>query len=198
MRPELARLYRETRALHAGITRALMGVEEAIKTASDEADMADIAYALREIADFADHIRKQCNVQQKLAEKMACVLTVCITQSAEPIRTEYCTATPDVRPIVSVPRRSTHPKEFEALMNYLGVPKRLWEGGDHAVVKPHFPGLVDLLAKEQQDGKPLPPGIDPNKVYQDYKLNIRKRKAPDGGELAPELPAASALEETPF
>lgn len=187
MRASLGRAYREIRELHARLTVDLTALERSLKDETDEKEHADTAYALREIAEFADAIRKQSEFVKVLSERMACMLTIAIHQTAEPIRTEFCTASPKVRTVVTVPSRRKSPEQFASLMTFLGVPRHLWEGGEHAVVETHWPGLIEYLGKLQAEGKPLPPGIDPNKTIAQYSLMIRGKKSPNGelGRAAP-------------
>lgn len=188
MTPKIVELYSKTRALHQEFVTADAEVRRLLNTNCEKIDQADAAYALRQTAEFADEIRKKCEELQKLAEKLTCVLAVA-EHDPGPVRTAHCTASLDIKTIVTIPRQSTHPKEFAALMEFLGVKRHLWDvpqpepnddGEDvtkrHAVVKPHWPGLVDHLNELQAQGLPLPPGIDPNKTYPEYRLTIRKKK----------------------
>jgi hypothetical protein len=58
-------------------------------------------------------------------------------------------------------------------MEHLGIPEHMAAGD---VVRPHWPGLKEYLTKLAQQGLPLPPGIDPQKTYSEYTLEVRKKK----------------------
>jgi len=196
MNQTVRELYIDVRDFHHKLLRVLPEIEQEIKSGSDEKEMADLAYAMREIARLCDDARKRCEQKKRLAEQLACALTIAVTQSAEPIRTEFCRASPKMRSIVSVPRRSKEPEKYAELMKYLGVPEHLWQGGEHAVVNTHWPGLMDLLAAKQERGEPLPPGIDPNKTYPEYTLVIHGYQSPAGGAV--EDDDGVLTEEVPF
>jgi hypothetical protein len=189
-------LYRLARELHGEVIRECAAQNARTKSDPRPTELADAAYALREIETFLEEARKKIKSEKEFAEHMACAVTTQVYQTAEAIRTEYCTAKPDVKMVVTVPSRSKDPEKYAAMMEYLEVPRVLWDSGEeHAVVKAHWPGLVAHLDKLQAQGKPLPPGIDPNKTYPNYKLIIRGKKRPDG--IADE-PVQPELQETPF
>lgn len=175
---------------------AQVEVDALIHSSADEKEQADTAYALRQIEDLADEIRKNCKKQGELAQRMACMI-VGTAGGSTIIRTDHVSATCDIRPIVSIPRRSTHPEEFAELMRYLKVPDELWKPGDHAAMQPHWPGLVDLLSRRQAAGLPLPPGIDPNKTWPKYALILRGKKPPSVDTIVPSTQRV-INEGTPF
>jgi hypothetical protein len=47
---------------------------------------------------------------------------------------------------------------------------------DSEAVRPHWPGMVSYLTGLMRQGRPLPPGIDPEKTYPRYKLRLRALK----------------------
>lgn len=150
------------------------------KTERDIRQLADTAYAMREAYALLDRLRKDVKAIQDLAEKMACLLyTADATHSAnDSIRTGYCTATPDVGLMASLPKKNKDPEGFAAMMQYMGIPDVLWNtpSEDDEAVRPHWPGMVSYLTKLMGEGRPLPPGLNPERTYPVYKLKIRKVK----------------------
>lgn len=176
MRPELKDLYKQIRAVHQRFVQIDAWLEEEIKCATDKYDMTDVAFASREISELCKEIVKLANQKQRFAERMACLIAIA-EANPNAYQTDYVTASPDIKTIVSIPKKSTHPEGFGKLMQYLGVPDELYSGeGDKEVVRPHWPGLVDRIARDLAEGKPMPPGTDPNKTYAEYKLKMRERK----------------------
>jgi len=186
MNPLLVKLFREARAMHESLVTADAELRRLINQTPCRETQADTAYALRETSKFADDVRKRCDELSALAQRLACVLSVA-EQNTSTIRTERCSATLDIKSIATIPKQSTHPEQFAQLMEYLGVARHLWEVPNeaeveeesermHAIVKPHFPGLVQHLNRMMAEGKPLPPGLDLDKTYNDYRLIIRKKK----------------------
>jgi hypothetical protein len=176
MKAKLVDLYKRARDLHEEFVRADADLRKMVMTCASVEEHADTSYALRETADFVEDVRKRCEAIKKLAEQIACVLYTQMGMK-DTIRTDYCSATPDIRTIVTIPRKSSDPENFGKLMTFLGVPPELWNAPEEStVVKPHWPGLMAHLHRMQIEGKPLPPGVDPNKTYPEYKLIVRKRK----------------------
>lgn len=179
MRPQLQSLYLLARELHQASVEAEVATQTFLSQCGDKHDAADAAYALREVHDLCDDVKRRCHRLNAAAQRLGASLQLA-DGSPEAIRTDHCTATPKMRTIVSMPKRSTHPKEFGALMSHMGVPRQLWEARDgdenKEAVRPHWPGMIDLIADLLAEGKPMPPGIDPNKTYAEYTLVIRGKK----------------------
>jgi hypothetical protein len=176
MNPVLVQLYKEARSLHESFVKVDAALRKELTTNPNVEDHADAVYALRELAKLADEVRKKANSISEISQKLACVIQVA-TKNTDTIRTDHCIGTTDVKPIVTLPKQSTQPEQFAALMNWLGIPAAMWDrGDDHSVVKPHWPGMMNYLAEQMAAGRSLPPGVDPNKVYDEYKLTVRSKK----------------------
>jgi len=138
-------------------------------------DLVDLAYVYRSIAAIADDTRKECTALMELAERMACMRWVTEhtndPEAAKAIHGELAVGVPDLKMMASLPKPSTKPAEYKALMMWLGVPADM-----HMLVRPHWPALTDLLTQLAAEGKPLPPGVDANKTYPVYRLLLREKK----------------------
>jgi hypothetical protein len=177
MKQSAVEMYKAMREAHDLAVRSIAALEREVQEhENDAAKVADIAYALREVTELADDIRKRAAALGTIAQSVACMIRIAVDVSATSITTPYCTATLDVRQIVAIPKRSTDPEKFALLMDHFKVPRELWESGEHAAMQPHWPGLIDLIARHTSEGKPLPPGIDANKTFPKYSLRIRGRK----------------------
>jgi len=173
MLKNLIQLYRTTRELHASI----VSQSEAINNEATKADLnelADTALAMRSIAEFADEIRKRANSIKELAEKAACMVAVSM-RHVGPIETEYCKATPEVKPIATLPDKRRNPEEYAALMQYYGIPELAY-AGDNPLMQVYWPGVMERLNADLAAGKPTPPGIDPSKTTNKFTLSIRRKK----------------------
>ena len=182
MRQHASDYVRKVRALLTDLVKLNGEISESVKTCTDLKELADYAHAMHEAAQMLEGMEKKARQQRALAEQLACVIWVTQCPDGEPhnIKTEYVTATPRVTMIASVPKRSTQPEEFAKLMDYMGIPRHLWEGeGDAEVVRCHWPGLVTWLSRLAEEGKPLPEGIDISKTYPQYALTLRRRKSAD-------------------
>lgn len=178
MQKDFQDMFREARDAYNKLTTYCAQLGPVIQNTADAGELADMAYALRETEKLLEETRRRVTAVQSLAEKMACLVTISI-MDGECIRTNYCTAIPRARTNVSIPSRRKDFAGWSALMTHIGIPKELQ--GSHeedasAAVDVHWPGLMAYLAKEQEAGRPLPPGIDPNRSITDYSLTIRKKK----------------------
>lgn len=145
-------------------------------------DMTNIAYAMDKCDKFLKETDKLCRQLGELHEKIVCALWSAMAEldmTERSVKTEYVTAVPNVRMLATIPREESEPVKYAAMMDDLGVPRHLWQGLDHAVVKPYWPGLIGLFSRLSAEGRPLPRGVDPEKTYPSYTLHFRGKKGPD-------------------
>jgi hypothetical protein len=180
MKSNAQEMFRKMREAHDFAVATLVALEQDVQATcgNDEKELADIAYALRETTDLADDLRKRAAALGRTAQSAACMLQVTLNGSAASIKTDYCTAALKMKTVVSIPKKDRQPNEYAALMDWLKVPRELWqnENSKYSAVEFHWPGLVDLISQKQSQGLPLPPGIDPNKTYVEYSLTMRGKK----------------------
>ena len=180
MKPNAQQMFRKMREAHDFAVATIAALEQDVQATcgNDEKELADIAYALRETRELAEDLRKRADALGRLAQSAACVLQVTVNGSAESIKTDYCTAVLKMKTVVSIPKKDRQPEEYAALMDWLNVPRELWQNPEskYSAVEFHWPGLVDLISQRQAKGERLPPGIDPNKTYVEYSLTMRGKK----------------------
>jgi hypothetical protein len=188
MQASTIELYKHIKSFYAEMLPKIDGVSRQIneaKTNRKLEDFVDIAYAMREIAAFADELRKQAARVQDISEKVACLIWV---EDSEKdlgsgvdtvIRTDYATGTPQIQFMGRIPDKKKNPEEFRKLMEFFEVPALLYEGEGSSAVKFHWPGLIDTISNLLAEGKPVPPGIDGENLFPVYSMHIRKRKAID-------------------
>jgi hypothetical protein len=160
---------------HARVYEKLTRFHQAACQTNDIQVLANRAYALREIAKFAKDIEKEANKAKQMSERMACLVWA-QGESNEPIRTQYCTASPVVKMMAVLPKKHHDPEAYAELMDHMGVSKEAQLTGG---VRVHWPGMLDLISERLADGKPLPPGIKSDKTYANYSLTIRGKKGVD-------------------
>lgn len=139
-------------------------------------ELTDDVYALREIAKLGDEIRKRANKMKETLERVACMGWVA-TDPDGPIRTEYCTGTPDVKQMASLPHPERDPDDYAALMKFLGVENE--DAVRLGAVSLHYTRTADWITEMAGRGEPLPPGIKSEKTYPQYKLTVRGKKEVD-------------------
>lgn len=159
------RCFEETYAL-------LVETKEYFERCNDMDELADVTYAMKQSEKFLKDLSSTLKKQRENLERIACLLWV-KRNVADPIKTDYVTATPNLKTMASLPTKKGDPEGYAALLKWLGIREDVSE--DDAV-RPHWPGMVEYLTKLMEEGKPLPPGIDPGKTYPMYTLSHRKRK----------------------
>jgi len=153
-------------------------VKELLASApKNQEELADIAYALNECTALLKDLGKITNGGSETCQKIACALWSQAEQT-QPIRTDHMTATPRIRYMATLPSRKKDPEGFAALMTHLGIPQYLWDvpEGQPVAAQLNWPGMVELLTQQAEQGLPLPKGVDPSKTYPVYALTIRGRK----------------------
>ena len=89
--------------------------------------------------------------------------------------------------MVAIPHKRRDPDKYAAFVKSLGIPAHLAvlnnpdDKNEHAPVDLHYNGVCEYVTELQRQGKPLPPGVDPEKTYPVFKLKLRKKKAVDSG-----------------
>lgn len=132
-------------------------------------DMVNFIYAMREISKLADDLRKESDGVGHMLENMTCALWVSQNKT-KPIRASLATGTPDCKLAVKIPSRKKEPERFQKLMDFFGIPKTAVEA---RVIKPYWPGLCEHVSSLSEEGKPLPPGINPDDTYPTYKVRVK-------------------------
>lgn len=132
-------------------------------------DMVNFIYVMREISRLANDLRKETDGISHMFENMACMLYT-VANKTDPIRASLATGSPDVKLAVKIPNREREPEKFYALMNFFDVASDALE---KKVTKPHWPGICEQVSIMAEEGKPLPPGIDPDDTYPTYRVTIR-------------------------
>lgn len=170
-------LHKAAREAHARIYEMILSLRNDVVKCASKEELADYAYALRFAWRHIDDTRKDLKGLQELAEKLTCMKCT-LLDDGDTIKTAYVTATPDCKPIASLPKKSKDPEGYRALMLGLGIPEYVLDEEDEEreTFKPHFPGIVARLEKLMAEGKPLPPGIDVTKTYPKYSLELRPKK----------------------
>lgn len=178
MREDMVAVYQRLRNVHAEVYATVSQVREQMKQVCDIDEHADVVYACHETMKYLDDIRTEINKLNDQCEKIACAIWV-REGTGETIRTSFCTVSPEVKIMASIPRKKTDPDSYNAFMRSLGVSDDVLRQPED-VVRPHWPGLVEYVSRLAAAGKPLPPGVDPDKTYPVYTLHIRaKRKGVD-------------------
>lgn len=172
MREKLVELYKLLRSTHAQAYVALQPERALAQKTVDLKELADSAFALREIQALAKDIEKEARLAKEVYEKIACVVLL-ETTNDECIRTEYCHAKPLLKTMRSVPKKGT--PEYVEFCDAIGITPFAVE---HDTARPHWPGLVEYVTECDRAGLNPPKGMgkDP---YHVFSLTIRKKPGAD-------------------
>lgn len=177
MKEEFRNLYREMHRFFSSFYADIENIKGATVNVVEMNEQADLSYVLREVGKLLDDLKKEVEKASKQATALACADWMKQVRdgefSSEKIKTEYVTATPDIKVGCSLPKLSTDPDNYYELMDFLGIPR---EVSEKDFIRIHWPNFVEFISKLQQEGRPIPPGIDKEKTFNFYKLEMRRRK----------------------
>ena len=131
-------------------------------------DMVNVIHVMREISKLTNDLRKEADGIMHIFENATCVIYVSLNET-ELIRASLATGSPNLKLGVKVPNRNNEPERFYKLMNFFKVPMSSFE---ERVIKPHWPGICEQISILAEEGKPLPPGINPEDTYPTYTVRI--------------------------
>lgn len=178
---ELKYAFEIARFAHEEIYKALQVARNSAQAIELE-ELVDIAYACREISKFIESIDSEAKGLDKFVERIGCLKWLQMVDGPDQIRTEYATATPDMRTCAKIPSVKVDPVAYNKLMDYLGIDPILRDSGEieteHGresteVVRVHWPGFQTLVNRLNREGYQLPEGVNPSANYTDYKFRIR-------------------------
>ncbi len=140
--------------------------------------MVDLAFFLRDVAVFAEDVKKEANKIRELLETVCCMI---YTQSAaadpfakvEPRIEGFAAAgTPKCVMQPRLPARGT--PEYVAIMRHLGATDRMLQEDR---LRMHWPHLQQYVTELTERGQALPPGLSDAGLQPKYKLaSLTKRK----------------------
>lgn len=188
MLKELQDLYLLARTTHQTAYTLMVAAEQQIKSARSKEELADAVYALKAIVDLFDDSRKESQRRVELAEKMCCMIWASdIMADGAPIRTPYCTASPEMKETPKTPKAGT--PEYAEFCAHFGIDAS-------TPFRPHWPSVLEASMQRLRDGLPPIPGCDPNDVWTVFRVTTRKKKgvAPDG--VAYDEPSLDALKRS--
>jgi len=149
-------------------------------------EMASILQVMRKSSKFLDDLRKELDGVAVIFEQVCCIRYtqkyINAPNAVEPIRTTLTTATPQVSMRAKIPKLRDDPKQYFALMKYLGISE---ENAKTEIFRVHWPSLNARLSALAEEGKPLPPGLSPDDTYPAYAVKVRPRRNID--EIVSEL-----------
>lgn len=184
MPSQAVELYETARAAHETAYKLTQALQQMLPRADNETRV-NIGFACREAFKYLDDARKLAQGAAEQSERIACLDWLQSTIDGEPIKTEYVTASPDMKTQATIPTIEKNPDGYHKLMDYLGVDPILRDKGkvltaegeeETEVVKVNWNGFVSLLTRLQAAGYPLPDGIDTNATFTQYRLRYRRKK----------------------
>lgn len=172
------------------LSRALEYAKQAQSDPSKLGELVDLGWAMREIHDAADDLRKEAKAKMELVGRVVAMRAAQADVNNEGIGTIHgrvASGLPDVRTEPKIPRPGT--PEYLALCEYFGIPRDVAEAG---VLAPHYVKLGEWVSNLNRDAKPLPPGL--LGTYPKFVTRFTKRRDGEGEEERRKLRAALDVE----
>lgn len=169
-------MYTRVETMHRVVYGLLIQVRDELRDAElSQGDRVDLSFLLREMAKMFKDLEKESRLLRENNDNIVCFKAIS-SQSVENIKGEIATGTPQVKTTAKLPSRSRDPEAFYQLMEDLGVPP---ESVAQDAVRPHYPGMLELISQRVADGKNPPRGIDPTTMHPTYTLTLRKKAGVD-------------------
>lgn len=181
MHPLAADLLEKAKNIHDQVYEQIFALRSIVQEPGQSMEeLADIGFVLKKSLDNFEALNTELRSLETICARAACVLWAkqpIDPSQAQPIITEYVRATPDIKQMCALPNRKREPEAYARMMQYLGVPQNLVGSAEsRGPIDVDWPGMVDYLENQLAAGKPLPPGLDPKKMYSVYKLSYRAVK----------------------
>lgn len=166
---------KETKQLYEEVQKAFNRVQvllpEVDKQAASLGELIDAIYAFRECVKYLEDLRKDLNA--KSDEMQAAAHIWLMSQGRKSWATDHCSAKTKSHRTFSTPGvRYKNPEMYDQLMSDLGIPAEVVEKD---LVRPHWPGLQNLVAEYDAAGKPLPSWFDKEGTPK-LEISVRKKK----------------------
>jgi hypothetical protein len=156
-------LYKQIKETHADIFLKLTRLKDTAATSEDCTELVDMVACLKKAEDLARDMRYEIEKTYQKLEHVTCVRYIQQGLLGEPIRSEWVTGSPNSKSIPILPTKKGDPVAYGKLCAFFGVP-------DDDVFRPNWPALSQKLSEMQAQLKPLPPGIDPEKMIPAYTV----------------------------
>lgn len=154
-------------------------------------EYADMVYVLKQVHLMHEEMRKELRAVFELCEKIGVAMWIDEDTGETPIRGEFTSSTPEIRPATSIPTLKNDPENYAKLMEYLGIPESTYRNG---IIQPYFPEMMQHIKVLMMEGKPLPPGIKSDQVNQSvFSFVSRKKKGVDLLNYEPKEPEAANI-----
>jgi len=166
---KLVQEYSKIKKLHVSCYTELSTIRDAVKNGKCSLEeIVNLVSVIREVSKLTNDLRKEADGVQNILENVACA--VYIGRNIQgPIRASLATATPQVRLNVKLPNRNKNPEEYNALLNFFGV--TITEYTNKAV-RLHWPTICEAVSILAEQGKPTPPGLNPEDTYPIYSMRL--------------------------
>lgn len=181
LRDEGLSLLQTVTHLHTEIVTYVARVKKVL-TENDPGGLTDLCYLLRKTEDIVDGSRKElANAKDMTAATVGAMHTVAAVKALQEGLTpnksvigRLAVGTPRSTVVANLPAKQSDDmvKLVSALMQDYPTAKDIV---DADVLRIHWPSLVEILTKRQEEGLTPLPGIDPSTVKSRHTLVCRER-----------------------
>lgn len=162
-------MYADMLSMYMRLVQTMKKLEADMKADPSNMELcADAGFVCKEMDKLLKDIGVEVRRRLELAENLVGVAWL-QQESGDPVRTEHCTASVDLKMQPKVPKKDT--PEFVELMKWLGFDHNL------DVVRLHWPTFCDLATKRIEEGHSLPMGMTVEDLHHPKAvLRFHKRK----------------------
>lgn len=141
-------------------------------------EAADAEFVYYKAVQLIEEFLKENRAAQKRYCYFTCIKFIAaasLNPNLGNVKTDYVTATPDVTMMPRIPSE-TNPKEREEYHTFLAHFGINAEAVQFGVVRPHWPGVLEMIKERQANGQPLPPGTIATQTFPQYSIRHTPRK----------------------
>jgi hypothetical protein len=173
---ELYSIYKDFFSLYERIISVVVKLDTFFRSCTNEERLVNDCHLLKNLAEMADEARKKFKTLEGKYESYICLLL--LSSNKEKVVTDYCSAVVKMRTLVNLPTYKKNYNRYCQFMEWLGIPKELYESkdGEPPVIYFHWVGAMNYIADKMAKGEPSPPGVDPEKTTAEFSLSFYKRK----------------------
>lgn len=172
IQPEIKDFYKTVFDLTMKVQEHVDDLQSRIQSQTSLVDQADCDYVIFRATELVDDLARRLNRMKRMSEQILC-LKYMVESEGGPIKTEYVTASPTMTSMPRIPTKANDPEGYAAFMGSLGCTPEMIEA---ELFRPHWPSVLEHVAEQAAQGKPLPPGTSEKSTYPVYKVTRRKRK----------------------
>lgn len=123
----------------------------------------DAIGVLKKSFDLIKDLKMEVDKCVQQLEKVTCALYIRSSSIGEPIRGQWVTGTPGGKSRLKLPPRNS--PQYDKFLSAVGIAPSAIDSG---MVRLHWPSVQEYLNVLEEQGKPMPPGIEANESETEF------------------------------